>query len=416
MAVIYEHDFSEVANGTNLTDVTPTIGSALVKHEDHTENLTVENGLIEADGGVRYVTASNIADGNVEIDATLKVFTAETAACFLLPQLDFSDANIAYNGLLPWTTNQAGLFADGVINTTGSTWPAEENCAARCETRNGITRLFINHCEAIRTYSASPLTNKRAGIGYQGQTASGKFARFKSLRIATDFDRKQVVCIGDSLTYGGGSVSNLTLRQKYPYVLAQLFEGSIDVMNAGVNGESISHMVTRSNATSNATGADGYRWGYRLSARPAAARQVAVFYAGTNDRALGSSPAEILAELEAHTETLQGEGWKVVIVGHLYSEKSSPAGSGGVQYNAEVDELNELLQESSVFDRYVDLLADARLQDPEDTDYFDADKLHLNAAGAGVLAELVYAVASPLINPPTITLRGVQFPLAQPAY
>jgi lysophospholipase L1-like esterase len=264
----------------------------------------------------------------------------------------------------------------------------------RCESNSGVTRLFLNNCEHMRVYQASPLTNKRAGIAYQGASASGAGFRLKTLRIATDFDTNQVVCVGDSVTRGiDGASAFMPFRSTYPYLLAQSLT-DVHVVNMGRGGDTIAQMVTRSNATSSAT--DTVRWGYRLSHRPAASKNIAVFFGGINDRISGRTPAQISADTESHVSTLQGESWEVIVLGHMYSASNLVSGT----YNDEVDELNALLEASSAFDGYVDLIGDARLADPENATYFDSDKLHLTAAGNAVVAELVAAAVNDLLTPP----------------
>ena len=392
MAIIYDFDAANYANGTNLTAATPTVGTVLVKHANYANDLTVQSGEVECTGGTAfYVTQESVADGNVEVDAVVRVYTDNASYLAMFPQIQ-QNADSWSGSLAPFSNDASIILAASTILTQETTWPAESALKMRCETYGGITRLFLNNCEVVRGYEASPITNKRAGFGYQGGTSADTGFRFKTVRVATDFDTNQVVCIGDSLTRGiDGSSAFLPFRDNYPYLLAQELDG-IHVSNMGRGGDTVANMVTRSNATSSAT--DTVRWGYRQSYRPSAEKNIAVMWAGVNDLIASRTPAQILADVEAHAATLQGEGWQFIAVGHLHSGSNLvPAG-----YNDDIDTLIGLLNASTVFDGVVDLSTDARLADPEDTTYFDADKLHLKAAGNAVVAELVAAGVNALLS------------------
>jgi hypothetical protein len=64
----------------------------------------------------------------------------------------------------------------------------------------------------------------------------------------------------------------------------------------------------------------------------------------------------------------------------------------GATYTQKVQALNTLIRgDTSKYDRLADLGADARLQNALDTTYFNADAIHLNAAGQSVAAGIVAA-------------------------
>ena len=200
MAIIYDFDAANYANGTNLTAATPTVGTVLVKHANYANNLTVQSGEVECTGGTAfYVTQESVADGNVEVDAVVRVYTDNASYLAMFPQIQ-QNADSWSGSLAPFSNDASIILAASTILTQETTWPAESALKMRCETYGGITRLFLNNCEVVRGYEASPITNKRAGFGYQGGTSADTGFRFKTVRVATDFDTNQVVCIGDSLT------------------------------------------------------------------------------------------------------------------------------------------------------------------------------------------------------------------------
>ena len=107
----------------------------------------------------------------------------------------------------------------------------------------------------------------------------------------------------------------------------------------------------------------------------------AILMAGLNDIALTEDTDEIIYNnIKTWVTGRKSTGFNVIVCTVIGSAAINLAG------------LNTLIRvDNAGGNSLVDAAADARLSDPTNTDYFQVDGIHLNAAGAGVLADLVRA-------------------------
>lgn len=116
---------------------------------------------------------------------------------------------------------------------------------------------------------------------------------------------------------------------------------------------------------------------------------------GTNDIAapLGTG-AEIYALLAAYCAARRLAGWDALIVGTILPRSNAGLPEG---FEARRQEFNTLLRADHSFaDALMDVAADSRIGDAGDeldTDYYNADRVHLVTGGSAVVA----GIAAPLI-------------------
>jgi len=189
---------------------------------------------------------------------------------------------------------------------------------------------------------------------------------------------------GDSLTTGQGSSGGNT----YPVQLIRMFTDNrmVSMVNVATSGETLADMATE--AASQIDNAYDSR-------KPT---NITVIWGGTNDLYLGVlgdfSGAGAYARLLAYGQARQAIGEKVVVVNCL------PRQNAGVPVGFEAQRVifNALIASGwqSFANALADVAADSRLQDPTNTTYFDADKVHLNNTGYAVVAGIVFAQVSGL--------------------
>lgn len=125
-------------------------------------------------------------------------------------------------------------------------------------------------------------------------------------------------------------------------------------------------------------------------------QQCLVIWAGINDVTMdAASGATVLARLTTYCNSRRAAGWPKIITCTLTNQGYDLAHDG-----ARLD-FNTLLRANwaSISDAMVDIQAIAVLADYDDTDYFNADKLHLTAAGyAAVGAEVRATIDALLVN------------------
>lgn len=197
--------------------------------------------------------------------------------------------------------------------------------------------------------------------------------------------RGQLLLEGDSQTVGA---SPITIATNYPSVLSGTLADNWKVLNVATSGETLTQMQAEIAAQVQAQ----YNRAY--------ARQVVVIFGGVNDAAaMISSPGTIdettiYNRIVTYGQTVRALGFRVLVC------TLTPASSAAVgpTYNSKSATINASIRANyaSFADGIVDLRADSRLDDELDTTYYNADKLHLNVAGAAVVAELVAAAIAAL--------------------
>lgn len=123
-----------------------------------------------------------------------------------------------------------------------------------------------------------------------------------------------------------------------------------------------------------------------------AARKDTVLWGGVNDASGGADAATIHSRIAAYCAARRAAGWRVVVCSEIDAQ-SAPLNA--VNWHSTIwPALNALITAnwSTYADALADLGGDARLQDANNVTYFNADKLHLNTTGYGVVAGIVAAV------------------------
>jgi lysophospholipase L1-like esterase len=185
-----------------------------------------------------------------------------------------------------------------------------------------------------------------------------------------------IVCEGDSLTVGLNLAA--TSRSTYPFQLALLYTDNrmVAVYNDAVSAQTIDDMDAQTSVTATYDSRKG--------------NQVLVVWAGTNDIYFGATGAATYALLAAYCAARRAVGFKVVVLTCLpRSNAGTPAG-----FNTDRATLNTSIRANwaTFADALADVAADSRIGDDGDeldTTYFDADKVHMNATGYGVIASIV---------------------------
>jgi lysophospholipase L1-like esterase len=190
----------------------------------------------------------------------------------------------------------------------------------------------------------------------------------------------KVACEGDSQTEGYG----LGAGDTYPERLREILGDAYEVVNLGTSGDRVEELEEDAAATDAEIDAG-------LDAN------VLVVFAGTNNVAIGNTAAETWTALESYLAGREAAGWAVVVVTMLprLTEATLPT------YEARRQEVNASIRSNwrATCAALADLAIDARMSDAEDTAYFNADKVHLNAAGAGILANYAAAAVAMAIHP-----------------
>jgi lysophospholipase L1-like esterase len=124
-------------------------------------------------------------------------------------------------------------------------------------------------------------------------------------------------------------------------------------------------------------------------------RRIYVVWEGTNDIGGGATGAQAAANLFAACDAMRAKGYANVLANVLANNAStwdSTKQSYRTTCNATL-----LAGWRAHADRFVDLTSDSRLTNPNDTTYFDVDKLHLNATGYPIAGALVGVQVASLI-------------------
>ena len=182
-----------------------------------------------------------------------------------------------------------------------------------------------------------------------------------------------IVFDGDSLTIG------TMATDPYPSQLMRGWGSPVRWWNLGVGGQGVADM-----AADAATQVDG-------KYDPRRGRNAVVLWGGTNDMALWlRSPEQVLAITKQYCGERRAKGFAVLVMTCLpRSGRINPD-----DFEGRRQDLNALLRERwrEFADGLVDVAVDPRLGDAGDEldrRYFDADRVHLNNVGLGVIAQMV---------------------------
>jgi lysophospholipase L1-like esterase len=183
----------------------------------------------------------------------------------------------------------------------------------------------------------------------------------------------QLAFTGDSITSGTGANTGMD----YPIQVGRLRDWDFDGINIGHPGQGLPALNTNDTAQLD-TGYDATEY---------STAQIVIVTIGTNNLAQGDSAASILTNLQTYVTDRHTAGWDV-LVGTITPQ----AGITGAEETARIS-LNTSIRDNtgSWHEGVVDFDGDSRLQDETDTTYFDADQIHPNATGYGVMAGIASA-------------------------
>lgn len=190
-----------------------------------------------------------------------------------------------------------------------------------------------------------------------------------------------LVAEGDSLTSGFGA-SGFGV---YPLQLALLYPPSrmVSVMNFGAVGDTIAGLTAEAAAEVTPV--------YDSRKNP-----VLLVWIGTNDIYNGGTPAAVYADLVTYCAARRAAGYTRIVTFTLL-----PRSAAGTPAGFEADRLTFNANVRANYLTYADALADVALDArigisgcELDTTYYNADKIHLNSTGYGVVA----AIAKPAVD------------------
>ena len=181
---------------------------------------------------------------------------------------------------------------------------------------------------------------------------------------------------GDSLTAGFASSS----ERDHNY-LSQMcrLQSAIDaqpkVYNSGTSGQKVQDVTSGIFITT------------ELARNAAYNNRIVLLWLGTNDVTTGRTEAQVEADIDTLISNIAMADPGATIIGLTMLDRtdfSSPERAVSVL-------VNDHILNTAAFDETLDVASDPRLDDYADTTYFDADGIHLNDVGYGVVAELVQA-------------------------
>ncbi|MCE9603526.1 MAG: SGNH/GDSL hydrolase family protein [Planctomycetia bacterium] len=195
--------------------------------------------------------------------------------------------------------------------------------------------------------------------------------------LGTRLDVPRIVCVGDSITDGTHGGFGLVATEEYPSQL-QLLLPQTFIVNSGQWGASVGSLPKVDQL---------YSTGAKL-----------VVFVGTNDLAGNRTAEATFDDLAAYCKARRKLGWEVY-VGTALPRCSGPPTRVPPDFEAKRQALNQKIRDnySSFATGLVDFAADPRIGEPgdeKDTTYYNKDEVHTTAAGAKVLAELVFQVLS----------------------
>lgn len=186
---------------------------------------------------------------------------------------------------------------------------------------------------------------------------------------ASDKYRNIVLFVGNSLTNGGLGVGS------YPY---QCITPTYFKYNLGVSGLTTQGMIDSLELVQNA---------FKKNAK----KRIIVFWGGSNDLNISTSVSDLQSNIESYCLVRKSEGYKVIILNLL------PRQSINANYETQRQTVNSWLAANYL--RFSDGLADVAGNsnigdegDNENLTYYDADQVHPNNVGYGIVADIVETV------------------------
>lgn len=267
--------------------------------------------------------------------------TTKTSKAFRIFEVTFAGAS-------------SSVIVDGATVVTGNSG-SSGIAGLRIGSRGNNSKWLNGDIAEIMVFNANVSSSNRALIrAYLYQ----KYAR--GLRL---------VCDGDSLCYGTGSTGG----QSFPVQAAALLGRT--AVNVGIPGKNITSV--RDETSTLVYGG--------------VQNDVAVFFVGTDDMGSGIDAAVLWPILLTAIQRYIAAGYSKLVVCTL---PDSQTPTNPTDYETQRQTFNTYIRSNAAATGYVvaDLAADSRIGDVGDannTNYFDADKVHMNNAGYAIVAEIV---------------------------
>ncbi len=226
---------------------------------------------------------------------------------------------------------------------------------------------FIGHIEAMFIYSDA--------LSDADLTSLRTYTQYTYGVGGTDLSRAYIM-EGDSITVGFG-VSDQSVNC-WPAQWEKLHTNPPKWHHRAVTGETLATMLTQA-----ATQVDAV-----LSQSAQFTTKIAVLLAGSNDVSAGRTSADIITDLQTWHNGRHTAGFDETVAFTVL-----PSTSFDATKETQRAAVNTWLRSNwaTIADTFVDIAADSRLDDATDSTYYQADGVHPNSTGLGVVAELAYA-------------------------
>lgn len=318
--------------------------------------------------GFQFVSGATITDGNSASErlalyvttGTYKLFDGAERVTLIANHTEKEWLVIGFNGSSTYFGGRNGLT--GPITFGATEAPTGIILGAACNSTNHAQMRVYQAISVNRSITFAERILARSWI-------------YRSSLIA-DYPNQLVVCDGNSLTAGYGGADN------YPALLAAMLPSGALNRNYGASSQTTADMSSDA-----ATQVDN-----NLRAYTGAATLIA--WETTNDIYFGADLATCQSRFQAYFNARIAAGWRdsgnKLVAMTLTARGNFPDQPG---MSVILDNFNIWLRANyaTYATHLVDLAADARLSDFNNTTYFQADKVHLTNAGSTVVAGLVYA-------------------------
>ncbi|HVJ66382.1 MAG TPA: GDSL-type esterase/lipase family protein [Caulifigura sp.] len=381
------NDTFTAADGSLLTSHTADSGASYAMNPAGSGTVQIHSGRAHADGAAFPYSSVTAAD--CEIEGIFRCLSADGQYAGILGRMSTSSA--AWYSLLLQFSGGVTLYGSSNFGSFPLTFEAGADYHAKLIMKGSVIRAFINGYEFQRVTNTEQATG-RIGFCFGAASSESTGLHLDSLIARDQPVASQILFHGDSLTSGQGVIT-LAHADKYPTRVIDLLDSASDWANLGVGGRTLADLLA------NVSEVDDCR-------RPDAPSDLVVVWAGINDFAVGFATVEdVIDRLTTYADGRRTLGFQVVGLTIIAADEAHPNISP--EFDGQRNEVNSWLRAnwSDHFDALADVAADARLSDPSDETYYQTDGVHLAAAGAGVVAEIVAATIQSLIEP-TLTVTA----------
>jgi len=370
-----------LASAVGTSDTTPTTTSDIYLRTPDQREIRIEveganiRGYFDGRKLIDVTDGSPLAAGRPGLYQTftsgdttgvhIRGFTAGTLPALAPAGLGTS----LYKGsVAAWRSNGAVIYADETDVTSDIQW--HRSTASSTFTPDGTTEISgATSSQLIDTGATANTTTYYRLVATRGAQSVASPSYIVTTPPTT---RRRLICVGNSLTWGTG-VTNGT--QDYPSLLRASLGAGWDVINIGVPS------ATDANILSTLTRRMSHWIDTTLT------ECVVVYWEGTNTL-LTKAGAAGWADTVLTLQAIASAGATDILVANVIDREQSgiPAdfATRRSDYNAAL-----LANYATYAQGMIDLAAVTNLLDATNTTYFNADKVHLTAAGYSEVATAV---------------------------